>query len=75
MTDYGSQGKSRPKNVAHLNNCRDHCTYYIALSRETSAHHTVIVQGFDPNKITAGMSGYLRQEFRELEILDEITRL
>jgi len=33
------------------------------------------VQGFDPKIITGGASGYLRQEFRELEILDEITRM
>jgi hypothetical protein len=29
----------------------------------------------DTSKITKGISGYLRQEFRELEILNEITRL
>lgn len=33
------------------------------------------MQGFDPKVITGGASGYLRQEFRELEILDEITRM
>ena len=33
------------------------------------------MQGFDPKIITGGASGYLRQEFRELEILDEITRM
>ncbi|KAJ7933431.1 hypothetical protein B0H13DRAFT_1856207 [Mycena leptocephala] len=31
--------------------------------------------GFDKKQITSGMSGYLRQELRELEMLDEITRL
>jgi hypothetical protein len=33
------------------------------------------VKGFDEKKITSGMDGFLRQEFRELEILDQITRL
>jgi hypothetical protein len=33
------------------------------------------MQGFDPKVITGGVSGYLRQEFRELELLDEITKL
>ncbi|KAJ6541087.1 hypothetical protein DFH09DRAFT_929371 [Mycena vulgaris] len=75
MTDYASQGKSRPKNVVHLNHCRDHKAYYVALCRGTSAKHTVIIEGFDAKKITSGMNGYLRQELRELEILDEITRL
>jgi hypothetical protein len=76
MTDYSSQGKSRNPNVVHLNNCKDHRAYYVALSRGFTAEDTVIVQGFDPRKIMSGiMSGCLRQELRELEILDEITRL
>ncbi|KAJ7816467.1 hypothetical protein B0H13DRAFT_1923550 [Mycena leptocephala] len=33
------------------------------------------MQGFDYKKITSGISGHLRQEFRELELLDEITKL
>jgi hypothetical protein len=73
MTDYASQGKSRALNVVHLNNCKDHRAVYVALSRGTSAAGTIIVQAFDFVKITSGMSGYLRQEFRELELLDEIT--
>ncbi|KAF8211044.1 hypothetical protein K438DRAFT_1553662, partial [Mycena galopus ATCC 62051] len=75
MTDYGSQGKSRDPNVVHLNNCKDHKAYYVALSRGHKAENTVILQGFDEQKITKGMNGHLRQEFRELEMLDEITRL
>jgi hypothetical protein len=75
MTDYAAQGKSRNPNVVRLNNCKDHRAYYVALSRGHEAADTVIVQGFDEKKITSGMSGYLRQEFRELELLDEITRL
>jgi hypothetical protein len=35
----------------------------------------VILQGFDAKKITGGASGALRQEFRELELLDDIGRL
>jgi hypothetical protein len=33
------------------------------------------VQSFSPRLITCGASGYLRQEFRELELLDEISKL
>ena len=33
----------------------------------------MILQGFDPSKITGKISGALRQEFRELELLDDIT--
>ena len=45
------------------------------MSRSASAEGTLILQGFDPQKITGKCSGALRQEFRELELLDEITRL
>lgn len=75
MTDYSSQGRTRPDNPVDLNSCRTHQSYYTCLSRSASAAGTIIVQGFDPKIITGGASGYLRQEFRELELLDEITRL
>jgi hypothetical protein len=75
MTAHASQGKTRPYNVVHLNSCHSHMSYYTALSRSTSAAGTIIIQGFDSNVITRGCSGYLRQEFREQEILDDITRL
>src|SRR6267154_144103 len=75
MTDYTSQGKTRPKNPVYLSNCRSHQSYYTSLSRSATASGTVIVQSFSPRLITCGASGYLRQEFRELEILDEITKL
>ncbi|KAJ7083509.1 hypothetical protein C8R43DRAFT_909494 [Mycena crocata] len=75
MTDYASQGKSRDFNVVDLNNCRTHFAYYTALSRSTSSDGTVILQGIATGKITRGISGFLRQEFRELELLNEISRL
>ena len=75
MTDYASQGKTRAVNVVDLNSCRSHMAYYTALSRSATSEGTVIVQGFDDHKITCSASGYLRQEFRELELLDEITKL
>jgi hypothetical protein len=75
MTDYASQGRTRPFNVVYLNNCRSHQSMYTCLSRSASLDGTVLVQGFDPRKIQGGLTGYLRQEFRELEIMDEITTL
>jgi hypothetical protein len=75
MTDYSSQGKTRPINVVDLNNCKDHFSYYTALSRSATSEGTVILQGMDPYKITKGIHGSLRQEFRELELLNEITEL
>ena len=73
MTDFASQGKTRPFNIADLNNLSNHQAYYTALSRSATASRTLILQGFDARLITGGCSGALRQEFRELELLDEIT--
>jgi hypothetical protein len=74
MTDYSSQGKTRPNNVVDPGRCKNHQSYYTAFSRSSSAAGTVLVQSFSDKKITGGISGYLRQEFRELEILNTITR-
>jgi hypothetical protein len=75
MTDFASQGKTRLKNPVDLNNCRSHQAYHTALSHSSSAKGIVILQGFDPKKITGRASGALRQEFCDLELLDEITKL
>ncbi|PPQ97805.1 hypothetical protein CVT26_012849 [Gymnopilus dilepis] len=76
MTEYTSQGKTRPWNLVHLMNCRNHQAIYTALSRGATADGTAIIGGYDPKKITGkDMSGHLRQEFRELEILNKMTEL
>jgi hypothetical protein len=75
MTDYASQGKTRPFNPVDLSNCRNHQSSYTCLSRSATAAGTIIVQPFSPQMITSGATGYLRQEFRELEILYEITKM
>lgn len=75
MTDYAAQGKTRTYNVVDLSQCRSHQGYYTALSRSSTAAGTLILTSFHPGKITGGASGALRQEFRELELLDDITRL
>jgi len=68
-------GKTRLKDPVYLSNCRSHQTYYTFLSKSATASGTVIVQLFCPRLITCGTSGYLRQEFHELELLDDITKL
>ena len=75
MTDYASQGKTRPNTVVDTTNCTSHQSYYLVLSRSVSAAGTVIVKSFSPGPITGGASGWLRQEFHELELLDEIIKL
>ncbi|KAK7677027.1 hypothetical protein QCA50_019992 [Cerrena zonata] len=67
--------ETRPFNVIDLNNCKNHQSVYTCLSRGSSAKGTLIIQGFSDQKVTGGLSGFLRQEFRELELLDKITEL
>jgi hypothetical protein len=37
MTDYASQGRTRPDNLVDLNNCKNHQSYYTCLSRSATA--------------------------------------
>jgi hypothetical protein len=75
MTDYASQGKTRQYNVVDLGQTRTHHGYYTALSRGSTASGTLILSGLHSKHITGGASGALRQEFRELELLDCITTM
>jgi hypothetical protein len=75
MTDYSSQGWTLERNLINPSGLKNHQSMYTALSRATTAKGTVLLQSFDSKKITGGISGDLRQEFRELEILNEITHL
>ncbi|KZT09969.1 uncharacterized protein LAESUDRAFT_645761 [Laetiporus sulphureus 93-53] len=75
MTDFTSQGRTRPDNVCDLQNCKSHQSIYTCLSKGSTYQGTLIVQGFDERKLMRGISGSLRQEFRDLELLDEITNL
>ena len=75
MTDFGSQGRTRPYNVCDIHNCQNHQSAYTQLSRGSTLQGTLIVQPFDPSKLLGGISGSLRQEFRELELLDEVTKM
>ena len=43
MTDFASQGKTRPNNVCDLNNLQTHQSYYTSLSRSASAEGTLIL--------------------------------
>ncbi|KDR76080.1 hypothetical protein GALMADRAFT_67450 [Galerina marginata CBS 339.88] len=73
MTDYASQGKTHETNIVDLGRSQNHQAVYTALSRSAMAQGTAILQAFDDRKITSGISGHLRQEFRELEILNKMT--
>ncbi|PBK94419.1 hypothetical protein ARMGADRAFT_927628 [Armillaria gallica] len=75
MTDYSSQGKTRPCNPVHLDYCRSHQACYTALSCTATAKGTILLQLISLSKVQGGIHGSLQQEFRELKLLDEITRL
>ncbi|KAF9494846.1 hypothetical protein BDN71DRAFT_1392644 [Pleurotus eryngii] len=76
MTDFASQGKTRVNNVVHLNDTASQQGYYTALSCSAMANGTLILQGFNPSIISdKKCSGALHQESRDLELLDDITRL
>lgn len=75
MTDFSAQGKSREVNVVYWGNCRTIHNFYTSLSRGTSAKGTLILNSFDGARLQRGIQGGLRQEFRELDMLDEITEL
>ena len=74
MTDYASQGRTRPDNPLDLSSCGSHMSYYTCLSRGSTSAGTVILSDVDASKITGGPSGELKEEFRALEVLDDITR-
>ncbi|KAK0491918.1 hypothetical protein EDD18DRAFT_1358347 [Armillaria luteobubalina] len=78
MTDYASQGKMRAYNVVDIAKCRSHQALYTCLSHSATAAGTLILQKWTEDisaKVQGRASSALRQEFRELELLDEITRL
>ncbi|TEB24181.1 hypothetical protein FA13DRAFT_1576875, partial [Coprinellus micaceus] len=77
MTDYASQGKTREYNVVELTKNHTYHGIYTSLSRGSSARGTLILGEWNDNeyKIRSGISGYLRQEFRELNMLDHLTTL
>ncbi|KAE9402463.1 hypothetical protein BT96DRAFT_802341, partial [Gymnopus androsaceus JB14] len=75
MTAHASQGQSLSPNATDLNTLSNHHAIYTACSRSWSADKTVILQSFDSSKLTHGASGQLCREYREIEILNDITQL
>ncbi|KAI1785041.1 hypothetical protein LXA43DRAFT_900608, partial [Ganoderma leucocontextum] len=75
MTDFASQGRTRPYNVTHLKHCQNHQSIYTCLSRSTSLAQTIIIGMFPTGKLQHGLSPNLRREFQELKLLDYITAL
>ncbi|KAI9058816.1 hypothetical protein FKP32DRAFT_1581304 [Trametes sanguinea] len=75
ISDFTCQGLTRLRNVIHPRYCKNHQSLYTVLSRSSSLQDTIILEGLDSSKMQCGASPALMQEFRELELLDEITYL
>ena len=77
MSHYAAQGRTRPVNIMDLEHAVGHQAVYTCLSRASAFKGTVILRMCSHGSITGGLKqdGRLRQEFRELELLNEITRL
>ena len=75
MTDYCAQGRTRPFNPVDLQHCRNHQAVYTALSRCSSLNGLLLLSNVDPAKMKGGLSGDLRRELLEHEMLDDISDL
>ncbi len=75
MTDFASQGRTRPNNVVHPRYCKSHQSLYTCLSRSSTLSGTLLIDSFNPSRIRGGAGRALRKEYRELELLDHVTRL
>lgn len=75
MTDYCAQGRTRPNNPIDPRHCRTHMALYTALSRSSTLQGTLLLHDFDERKVTGAASEDLLREFRQLEILNDVTRL
>ncbi|KAJ3559086.1 hypothetical protein NM688_g551 [Phlebia brevispora] len=75
MTDFACQGRTRPTNPIDIRQCKNHQAIYTCLSRSSSLAGTLILAPFDKRKLTGGPSADLKRELRELEIMDDISKL
>ncbi|KAF8573130.1 hypothetical protein K439DRAFT_1650058 [Ramaria rubella] len=62
MTDYASQGRTRPNNVINLTGCNSHYSYYTCFSCSCTVQGTVVIKGFNPEVVQGGSPGWMRQE-------------
>jgi len=76
ITDYVSQGKTRPLNVIDPKYLETYQSIYTALSRGSSSSGTVLLREVNPLRIQGGLKmkyGDLFKEMQQLELLDDIT--
>ncbi|KAI0037523.1 hypothetical protein FA95DRAFT_1585574 [Auriscalpium vulgare] len=59
MTDYASQGRTRPFNIVDPFKCRSHYSMYTCLSRSASLDGTILMRDFSTAIITGGLPGHV----------------
>lgn len=75
MTDYASQGRSRPQNPMDPSDCKSIQSLYTCLSRATTWESNVLVSPISKVLAQSALSQQLRREFQQLELLNAITKL
>ena len=76
ITDYVSQGKTRPFNVIDPKYLETYQSIYTALSRGSTSSGTILLRDINPVRIQGGLRmkhGDLFKEMQQLELLDDIT--
>ena len=76
ITDYVSQGKTRPFNVIDPKYLETYQSIYTALSRGSTSNGTVLLREIDSSRVQGGLKmkhGDLFKEMQQLELLDDIT--
>ena len=76
ITDYVSQGKTRPLNIIDPKYLETYQSIYTALSRGSTSSGTVLLREVNPTRVQGGLKmkhGDLFREMQQLELLDDIT--
>ena len=73
ITDYGSQGKSRPWNIFSVADCTDHFHFYVMASRSTQLQQTAILGKLNWKIITENPDIDYIKFLMVMEVLDFAT--
>ena len=73
ITDYGSQGKSRPWNIFSVADCTDHFHFYVMASRSTQLQQTSILGKLNWKIITENPDIDYIKFLMVMEVLDFAT--
>ncbi len=75
ITDFASYSHTQYYDVCNILNCKNHQSLYTCLSRGSILAGTIIVQLLDSFNLKGDIPESLRQKFRKLKLLDDVTKL